>query len=260
MPSRVRILTPENVELSYELAGLGSRFMAVFADTLIQTFCLLVIVLGIAAAGYGRQWLGIRFSTLDSWVIAIFVLLGFLIFWFYYVFFETKWNGQTPGKKSVGIRVIRDGGYPVDFRSALIRNLVRFIDFFPPGTYAVGILSIFLSSHHKRLGDYAAGTIVIKERGKEDAVPTVVRPRAQPVLLDDSMTVNISRLTVDDYRAVRHFLERRSELALGLAQDLARRIAAPLIVKLGRDPNTMPLDAIALLEEIASAFEAKHRM
>lgn len=258
MAEYIRIVTPENVELSYELAGLGSRFLAALIDIGIQIGCSFVVIVGAVGVATGGMTAGLDVTPLGPWGLGVVIILLFLIFWGYYVFFEMKWNGQTPGKRTVGLRVIRDGGHPIDFRAAVIRNLVRYADFFP-SLYALGVAFIFFSKQHKRLGDYAAGTVVIKERGQEDTLAPVVIEHAPIILLDETMQLNLGRLTLDDYHALRHFLDRRAELAPGLALDLARRLAAPLLVKLGRNPNTMPADAVTLLDEIARAFEARNR-
>jgi uncharacterized RDD family membrane protein YckC len=93
--------------------------------------------------------------------------LIFVIFFGYFTFFETWWSGQTPGKRWLKLRVIQEDGRPIDFFSALLRNVLRMIDMVPPPLYSLGIISIFASAHAKRLGDFAANTVVIKERSAE---------------------------------------------------------------------------------------------
>ncbi len=256
MPEHVAIVTPEHVELNYELAGLGSRFVAALVDHLIQGVALTVLLVG------GGLVLGVagNIANLPAWVLAGLIVLAFLIGWGYFVLFETRANGQTPGKRVVGIRVIRDGGYPVDFRAAVIRNLVRYADFLP-SMYGVGTLSIFFSGQCKRLGDYAAGTLVVKERGRKDVLPQVAPTDAPSTVppLDESLAAALSRLAVKDYQVMRHFLDRNAQLEPATAIDLARRILAPILVKLGRDPNTMPADPRPLLASIADAYEARRR-
>src|SRR5215213_772916 len=163
--------TPEQIELQYDLAGLGSRFMALALDTLIQ----LGVILGLAAVfGLGaalvaasmRDLIG-RYSTLFAVAgVALVVLLIFALGWGYFIFFELVWNGQTPGKRAAGIRVLTARGEPVTLVHSLVRNLMRLVDSLPSG-YMIGIISILVTSRSQRLGDIAAGTIVVRERPAE---------------------------------------------------------------------------------------------
>src|SRR5437016_2743553 len=162
MSRRIQIITPENIEISYELAGIGSRFIAVLVDHLIQLTLIVLILLGVSyfSAGFVGRLTGGQASML---VMAIAIMAVFLIIFGYFIFFELIWGGRTPGKRITGLQVIRDGGYPIDPYSSFVRNIVRIVDLIPP-MYGVGIISVFISSEYKRLGDYAAGTLVIKTR------------------------------------------------------------------------------------------------
>lgn len=134
------VATPENVSFGYALAGLGSRFMAAAVDTLI-------IVLLQAVVGFLTFVLALRDmfgSTQDlTWAALILIGVSFVLFWGYYVFFELAWNGQTPGKRWVGLRVQRVNGQPITAVEALIRNLVRLVDFMP-AAYGAGIVTMFI--------------------------------------------------------------------------------------------------------------------
>ncbi len=154
------VATPENVSFGYALAGLGSRFMAAAVDTLI--IVLLQAVVGFLAFVLAlRDMFG---STQDlTWAALILIGVSFVLFWGYYVFFELAWNGQTPGKRWVGLRVQRVNGQPITAVEALIRNLVRLVDFMP-AAYGAGIVTMFIDSQSRRLGDLAAGTVVVWER------------------------------------------------------------------------------------------------
>jgi uncharacterized RDD family membrane protein YckC len=165
MPRELVVRTPENVEITHNLAGIGSRFMAVFIDHTLQfvSWLLLYYFLKFLIGGFD-DWLSMvgDLTNFSSWALALLAVGSFLIFWGYFILFETLWNGQTPGKRLVHIRVVKDNGSPVDFFSVATRNLVRIIDFLPT-PYAAGVICMFFSPSYKRLGDYAAGTLVVKE-------------------------------------------------------------------------------------------------
>ena len=160
--------TPENVTFSYEIAGIGSRFLAALIDTLLLGL-LQVIVIGTAILIFVQS--GGTNSSTDSgtfgsqaplWVLGILTFISFLFFWGYYIFFETFWNGQTPGKRWIGLRVIRMDGTPVTFSEVVIRNLVRTLDLLPIA-YGVGVITMFINSNSCRLGDLAAKTVVVHD-------------------------------------------------------------------------------------------------
>src|SRR5215468_9899572 len=157
------IETPERVELHYVLANVGNRFLAAAIDHLIQ---VLVIVAVLAIAGAFSD--GPLFRGSATWAAAIATLLVFGVYWGYFVIFETFWNGQTPGKRWMRLRVVREDGRPVRFFEVFVRNLLRIVvDFFPAPTYAIGVISIIFSARSKRIGDFVAGTVVVKERATE---------------------------------------------------------------------------------------------
>ncbi|HEX8220771.1 MAG TPA: RDD family protein [Chloroflexia bacterium] len=161
MDEQLTISTPEQVAFEYEMAGIGSRFVAALLDHLILAVTLVLIVC--AASTIGLMSLSARDGGAGAFlVLAIMTLISFLITWGYFVVFETVWNGQTPGKRVGGLRVIRYNGQPIGAGEALVRNLVRLVDFMP-GFYGVGLLSMFIDKNARRLGDFAAGTIVIRE-------------------------------------------------------------------------------------------------
>jgi uncharacterized RDD family membrane protein YckC len=146
------IATPERVSFSYQLAGLGSRFMAQFLDLVILTVAMVVLSAGSSAIGLGGP------TTALILIIGSFVLVNG-----YFVFFEGLWSGQTPGKRAARLRAVGDAGQPITFEQALMRNLVRNLDFLP-AFYGVGIVALFANGRGKRLGDMAAGTVVVRER------------------------------------------------------------------------------------------------
>ncbi len=155
----VDIETPEQVVFSYTIAGIGSRAAAALIDYLL---CLtLIFAIWVAAAAF----FGVTHHIGSApWVLAILIFFVFGVFWGYYTLFEGLWDGQTPGKRYVGLRVVRDGGYSITFAASAVRNIVRVIDLQPGASYGVGMLTALLSPSGKRLGDYAAGTLVVRER------------------------------------------------------------------------------------------------
>ncbi len=160
--------TPESVAFTYELAGVPARGLAAALDALILLGLLaaegLLAVLAVFLAGR----LGVDVTSLvGSWIIAMVVAVVFLTFWGYYIIGETVGDGRTPGKRALGLRVVRDDGSPIGPMDSVIRNVVRVVDLLP-GTYALAIWSAVLSGRNKRLGDFAAGTVVVRESSIAD--------------------------------------------------------------------------------------------
>ena len=157
LDQQIEVETPEQVLLSYTIAGIGSRSAAAILDTLLWLALILLVLLG------DRAFTG-HLTGGSSWAVAVLSLIAFVIFWAYFVLFEGLWDGQTPGKRQLGLRVVRDGGYSVGFAASAVRNLIRIVDMQPMPTYGIGIVCAVLSPTGKRLGDYAAGTMVVRER------------------------------------------------------------------------------------------------
>jgi uncharacterized RDD family membrane protein YckC len=179
MQGDYRIATPENVSFGYQIAGIASRFLAAFVDHLvIFTVWFVLLFAAIALMGSGLL------PALDS--LWIFVILGALLFFMlsgYFILFEMLWGGQSPGKRLVGLRVLHADGTPLTLVDSLVRNLVRWIDFLPV-YYGVGLIAMFFSRESRRLGDLAAGTLVIRER-REVTLDSLLAaasraPRTQP--------------------------------------------------------------------------------
>lgn len=159
----VDVETPEQIVFSYTVAGIGSRGAAAAIDYALSALLVLAVALG-ALSSLGRAGIHPTLSGGSPWVLAILIIVLFGVFWGYYVLFEALWDGQTPGKRRLGLRVVRDGGYSITFAASAVRNLVRLVDMQPGFSYGVGMLSAIVSSTGKRLGDYAAGTLVVRER------------------------------------------------------------------------------------------------
>jgi len=221
---KLTIDTPEQIAIEFPLAGIGSRFLAIMFDILVQFLGYVVLAL-IAALAFGgelkRVW-----PSAWNWSSAIFILVVFCLYWGYYAFFETIWQGQTPGKRHAGIRVIKDTGRSITAFEAIARNLVRVVDQFP-GFYAVGCVTMFLNKKSKRLGDFVAGTVVVHEKKAEAAEPFFnLQPGAQlPVY-------PVSKLSNDDLVLIETFLGRRLDLAPEVRSSTAKRIAEHIAQKL----------------------------
>jgi uncharacterized membrane protein SpoIIM required for sporulation/uncharacterized RDD family membrane protein YckC len=216
--------TPELVVLTYTIAGVGSRVAAALIDYAI-CFTLFFVV-QIASWALGRSLIG-NISRSAAWGAALLYLVLFGILWGYYVLFEGLADGQTPGKRLLRLRAVRDGGYSVTFAASAVRNLVRLLDMQPFLTYAVAIASMLVTRRGKRLGDLAAGTIVVREglsgRAERHAGP----------LTGEAETAGVhARLTNDEYAVLERFVERRtalsSERRAALAEQLTRRLGPAL--------------------------------
>lgn len=204
------------------LAGIGSRFMAMFVDSLIQFLAMIVLLISFALLGIGA----VVSPELGKWAFAIYLFAFFLLYWGYFAIFEALWKGQTPGKRHAAIRVIRDSGRDITAKEAIARNLLRSIDLLP-GMYAVGIASIFFSPQNKRLGDYVAGTVVVHERRPEESQPFWNTRE------DDATTFGgIEKVTPEEIQMIETFLLRRLDLAPSIRQQSAQRIADHLLTKL----------------------------
>ncbi len=163
--------TPENVTFGYTIAGIGSRFIGCLVDTTILVLLLLLLNIGISLL---LAWLGdnapaqpLDAEPTPDWItgllVAIYALINFGIIWGYYIAFELLWNGQTPGKRLANTQVVRANGAPAEFGEVAIRNVIRIIDFLP-FAYAIGFVVMFLNRRSRRLGDFAANTLVIKRQ------------------------------------------------------------------------------------------------
>jgi uncharacterized RDD family membrane protein YckC len=209
------IETPEQTVLEFPLAGIGSRSLALAIDTLLQIAVL--IVLGLIAGVISYEGFLPRLGK--QYVYAILIFLAFLSQFGYFAFFETIWNGRTPGKRWIHLRVIMDSGRPVGAQGAILRNLMRIVDSLP-SIYAVGIITSLISPQNKRIGDYLAGTVVIQEKSEQggrslwDATPT-------PLLA----TSQFPKLNAAELQLVEAYLERRSSLQDDVRRSMARQIA-----------------------------------
>jgi uncharacterized RDD family membrane protein YckC len=239
---KLTIETPEQTVLEFEVAGVGSRFLALAFDTLLQILIgigLLIIFL-IAGAALPRA------ADTGIWFAAIILIAYFLLYFGYFALFEVLWNGQTPGKKKEGLRVIKDSGRPITPSEAIGRNLMRIVDQLP-ALYAIGICSVLLSRQNKRLGDFVTGTIVVHEKSLMDAKPVWESPPAGQT--GPTTSFGSERLTPEEFALVEAFLNRRSSLPADVRFTMADQIAKQIRPKLSVPPGEL-LYAEKLLEAV----------
>ena len=238
------IETPEQTSIEFPLAGIGSRFLAILIDSLIQGAVVLALFLVLVALGFSGASAGlIRTSGADVWIVAVLLFAYFLLMYGYFMLFESIWNGQTPGKRLTHIRVIKDSGQPITPIDAVGRNLLRLVDQLPLA-YGIGLLCAWISPQSKRLGDYIAGTVVVHEKPFEAVAPQWDTP-AQAV----THQYGASRLTPEEFALVETFLSRRSALDAGVRYDTAAGIIRRIESKLTLPPERPSPEK--LLEELS---------
>lgn len=212
----LRVRTAEHVGISYRLAGIGNRFLAAFIDlaVLLTLEVSLALVLSFGLAGLE--------PVLRTAILAVgLVLLVLVIPFAYWVLLETFWNGQTLGKRAVGIRVLREDGSPVGFFAVLARGLLRLLDIVPL-IFPIDVLLMLLSAKGQRLGDLVAGTVVVKATFERDF--EALRTRAAPA----ASSLSVRGLSGEEQRLVREFALREAALAPDARAAVAASIAARL--------------------------------
>ena len=246
MERTVTVRTPESIAFYYELAGLGSRFLAIIIDLVVQTvvFLLLALAIGLASDPLSSLARALRINAHQAEAIdlAFFIIAAFMIFFGYFMIFETAWNGQTPGKRLLGIRVVRDGGYPLDVGSSVVRNLIRVVE--AVFMYIPSAISALISAQNKRIGDLAAGTIVVRDRAFEVSDPQAwlhgdAVPSAPPLVAEKS-------LTAEEWALLDRYIERRTSLPPAVAAATAARVAGALRPKCGTAAATLTDDDLLL--------------
>jgi uncharacterized RDD family membrane protein YckC len=234
------IETPENVELQRRLAGIGTRFIAGLVDHLLIVGALAILLIVYLVAGYpidpGPD------SIPQGLVIALFLVAAFLVLWGYFIAFELAMNGQTPGKRAVRIRVVKEGGGPITFPDIAARNLLRIVD----GLFIYGVAGVvmFLTKRGQRLGDMVGGTVVISEDTPDYSARSDKR---RTVRLDEPVDADALRrtgLSAREFQVLNNYAGRRTELTL----EARRRILPGLLRSIsGRDDirfEEIPLEVL----------------
>jgi uncharacterized RDD family membrane protein YckC len=245
---KLTIETPEQTALDFSIAGIGSRFLAIAYDTVIQ------VLVGIIVGVGGSILIGVLSTLLPRasiWGFALLILFYFLLYFGYYAMFEIIWNGQTPGKRKAGIRVIKDSGRPLTPAESIGRNLMRIVDWLPT-LYAVGLVSVILTKENKRLGDLLVGSLVVRETSLSDLKPawqTVPAPTGVY-----SSPLGADRLTPEEFALVDSFLNRRSALDQNIRHNMASEILRRLKFKL-----ILPADSSLSTEKILENLAYERR-
>jgi uncharacterized RDD family membrane protein YckC len=244
---RISVATPEGVTLEATLAGVGSRFVAGVIDQLLRWSLLAALVALLAvvevnlSGGDGLSGAG---------TVAVIVGIFFVQFG-YDVLFEVLASGRTPGKRWTGLRVVKKGGTPIGFLASCLRNIMRIVDSLP-GFYLVGILSVMFTASNQRLGDLAAGTIVVRERRQTTALPPPAHAVPAPA---DSSLYDVSAVSAEELATVRRFLDRRATLTPQARDRLARDMATRLGPKVVGPPRQWEPEAF--LEYLVAAKAAR---
>ncbi len=216
----IAIRTPENIELSYALAGPGSRATAYVIDLLIMSIiCQVLINLLAAAIALILQAMG---ENGQLWAAGIATLGAAALYNGYFIFLEWLMNGQTPGKRLLHIRVIKQGGYSLRFLDTLLRNLLRVIDFLPL-FYGVGLTSILLTRDSQRLGDLVAGTLVVYQEPVETESLLPDLPEADEAELA-LPAVQVGAIPDEAIALVAQYLVARNEMAPRARQEVAAEL------------------------------------
>jgi uncharacterized RDD family membrane protein YckC len=240
-PDQISIDTPELVSIEMPLAGIGSRFIALLVDYLIWGAGLVVLVIVALITLPAMHAFNVKSA---QWAEAIVIFIVFLFNWGYFTLFEAFWNGRTPGKRVARIRVIQRSGRSIGLLESMARNLVRYVDQIP-FFYAVGVITMFVTSQHQRLGDLAAGTLVVRDRDPESplwgdsgnrtftAQLYSRAPIPEPHTAVTLPTMGISKLSSADLEVLEGFFSRRLDMNLDTRRALAHRIAAAIQAKSG---------------------------
>ncbi|MEM9152946.1 MAG: RDD family protein, partial [Cyanobacteria bacterium P01_F01_bin.3] len=226
--NRIKIQTPESVELEFTLAGVGGRAVALIIDyILLWTSLLLVLWFLIFVVSQISQWdalLSIDADVLQMWATAIIALVMFAIYIGYFIGFETAWYGQTPGKRYARIRVIRDDAQPVRVFQTTLRSLLRPVD----DIFFLGFFCILLGKREKRIGDWLAGTVVVqtdpRTAGKDIKISETAKD-VSPKLLE---VMDFDLVTPDNFATVREYLKRRNGLTTKARKELSVNLARSL--------------------------------
>lgn len=255
MSDQYIIETPENISFGYDVAGIGSRFLATLIDTLIQGTVYVFLVVVFVLIQNTSVLLGLPRELVSLLPILLLITL-FVVQFGYFLAFELFTGGQTPGKRLFGLRVIKENGYPLAPLDCIIRNLVRIIDFFP-FAYGIGVIVMFLNDRAKRLGDFAAGTLVVKMR---DEVKLSDLQRASTPSVYTPDLPGLEQLREADIELIESFLQRRGQLkdtgalAGTIARNIRARMNSPQV-----EERATTISHEEFLKQVAAAYRKAHQ-
>ena len=258
------IETPERVPLHFSLASIGNRFIACAIDHTIQIVTLITIIIIFMLIAYFSD-LTRLIPSAPKWVIALLIVLVFLLMSGYFAFFEWIWHGQTPGKRWMKLRVIREDGRPISFFEAVVRNLLREFDIMPFPFYSIGLISVFATSSDQRVGDLVAGTVVVREREAEAPAfaevfaSAISDPALRRSFKPVPFTADVNKLTEEEIFVVESFLRRRWDLKDYPRQWMAWRVAMPILFKLRPQYDLSTFTYEGFLEELLHRYREHHR-
>ncbi len=251
LSNTLQVETPELVVLTYTIAGVGSRAYAAIIDYVLCFLIVLVADVGISV--FVAKSGGILRSGSASFAIAMIILIQFAVLWGYYVLFEALADGRTPGKRLHRLRVVRDGGYSVTFGASAVRNLMRIVDMQPGLFYGVGMVSVILSKQGKRLGDMAAGTIVVQE----GFVRQPARAAAAVGFSNAAQGVRLQAvLSTPEFDLLDRFMLRQRDLDTERRTQLAAQLTERLAPALKDQSATTPMGRLGQLYTAERAARA----
>ena len=227
---RLDIDTPEQISLELPLAGIGSRFLALTLDSLIQLGVVIVLtIMGWVVSMSYTEISGAADKFFSETVgTIVLIVVPFCLYWGYFAFFEILWQGRTPGKRVAGLRVLHQTGRPMTAIECIGRNLIRVVDMQPAPIYAVGLICMMCNRQNRRVGDFVAGTIVVHDRALDSVSPTWgTTASAIPIQLE------LRKLSPDELVLIETYLNRRYDLDARVRNMTAQRIVAMISEKLG---------------------------
>ncbi|AFY74216.1 putative membrane protein/domain protein [Synechococcus sp. PCC 7502] len=251
--NQVTLSTPESVELEFTLAGIGNRALALMIDYLVWGSILIVVLFtwGILSTQIPANIA----SQFGAWAFAITLLLTFFIYVGYFVFFETLWQGQTPGKRFVKIRVIQDNGKPIGIQQATLRALLRPID----DTFSLGAIFIVFNAKEKRLGDWVAGTIVVQEeRRSNNPDKFVISDQAQAIANQLLEEADVTALLPDDFAVIKEYLKRRKDMEPSARLELSRKLGKQLKELISLETVPPQVSSELFLEAVYLAYQQQN--
>jgi uncharacterized RDD family membrane protein YckC len=254
--NRVKLLTPESVELEFTLAGIGSRTLALVID--FHILVLGLVLFWFVWGTFSQQLmtyldgLGVNYSKLPMWLVAIGLLVSFAFSTGYFAVFEALWQGQTPGKRFAKIRVIRDDGRPVGLPQTTLRALLQPIDIY---FFFIGVFLIIVGQREKRLGDWVAGTLVIQDDRPQVKTALTLSAEARELASQLPKLTDLSQLLPDDFAVISEYLHRRQLMESNARRELSLTLARQTrsIVQLETIPSGLTSDQF--LEAVYLAYQ-----